>query len=124
MLNNKFITVSLLSTLLSTVVFAMSTPLPKNGYTMEEIYNKMCIECHSADGSGNTEKLTPTMRDLSLVEIEEALKEVENENGHIIMEHNREKINEMGMEYGAKDMSEYMYNRFNPTKEVAAEGSQ
>ena len=124
MLNNKFVTVSLLSTLLTSVVFAMSTPLPKDNYTMEEIYNKMCIECHSADGSGNTDKLTPSMRKLSQAEIEEALKEVENENGHVIMEHNREKINEMGMKYGATDMADYMYNRFNPTKELPAEGSQ
>ena len=27
----------------------------KKDYTINEIYNSMCIECHSADGTGNTE---------------------------------------------------------------------
>jgi cytochrome c553 len=83
-------------------------------YTMGEIYDKMCIRCHSDDGSGNPDKLTPSMRDLSLQEIKDSLKEVENEEGHIIMEHNREKILEEGMEYDAEKMSEYLYNRMHP----------
>ena len=85
----------------------------KKDYTINEIYNAMCIQCHSADGTGNTEKLTPSMATLSEQEMFEALKEVEDDQGHVVMEHNRGKIIEMGMEYSAKDMSIYMYERFN-----------
>lgn len=89
-------------------------PEQKKIYNIDEIYNHMCIECHSADGSGNTEKLTPSMRNLSQKEIEDSLLEVENDNGHVIMEHNRGEIIKMGMEYSAKDMAEYMFKRFSP----------
>ncbi|WP_324171745.1 cytochrome c [Sulfurimonas sp.] len=82
-------------------------------YTIEEIYNTKCIECHATDGSGNTEKLTPTMIGQSLEEITDSLTDIEDDKGHIVMEHNREKIVDAGMEYGAKDMATYMYNRFN-----------
>ncbi len=82
-------------------------------YTIEEIYNTKCIECHATDGSGNTEKLTPTMIGQSLEEITNSLTDIEDDKGHIVMEHNREKIVDAGMEYGAKDMATYMYNRFN-----------
>lgn len=85
---------------------------PADKFTMEEIYNKMCIDCHSSNGSGNTEKLTPSMTSLSLLEIEEALLEVEDDNGHVIMEHNRGQILKRGMEYSAKEMASYMYTRF------------
>ncbi len=81
-------------------------------YSMEQIYEKMCIECHSADGSGNTDKLTPSMRDETLEDIIISLKEVENDNGHVIMNHNREKILEKGMEYSADEMAVYMFKRF------------
>lgn len=82
-------------------------------YTIDEIYNQMCIECHSSDGSGNTEKLTPSMKNLSQQEMLTELKNVENDKGHIIMEHNREQILKKGMEYSAEDMAIYMYERFN-----------
>ena len=81
-------------------------------YTMEQIYNNMCIQCHSSDGSGNTEKLTPSMTDLSESEIRDSLLDVEDDNGHVIMEHNRGQILKKGMEYSAKDMATYMYKRF------------
>ncbi len=81
-------------------------------YTIDEIYSAMCIQCHSSDGSGNTEKLTPSMTSLSQEEIKKALIEVEEDKGHIIMEHNRGEILKLGMEYSAKDMASYMYNRF------------
>ena len=84
----------------------------KKDYTTEEIYNSMCIECHSDDGSGNTEKLTPSMTTLTQKEIEDALLDVEKDQGHIIMEHNRGEIIKMGMEYSAKNMAEYMFKRF------------
>ena len=84
----------------------------KKEYTIDEIYNSMCIECHSDDGSGNTEKLTPSMTTLTQEEIEDALLDVEKDQGHIIMEHNRGEIIKMGMEYSAKDMAEYMFKRF------------
>jgi len=84
----------------------------KKDYTIEEIYNSMCIECHSDDGSGNTEKLTPSMTTLTQKEIEDALLDVEKDQGHIIMEHNRGEIIKMGMEYSAKNMAEYMFKRF------------
>jgi len=84
----------------------------KKDYTIEEIYNSMCIECHSDDGSGNTEKLTPSMTTLTQEEIEDALLDVEKDQGHIIMEHNRGEIIKMGMEYSAKNMAEYMFKRF------------
>ena len=87
--------------------------LVKKDYTIEEIYNSMCIECHSADGSGNTEKLTPSMTTLTEQEIAEALKDVEADQGHVIMEHNRGEILKMGMEYSAEDMAKYMHKRFN-----------
>lgn len=86
---------------------------PKKVYTIDEIYNAMCVECHSPDGSGNVEKLTPSMVDMSQKEMQEALLEVENDDGHLIMEHNREQILKMGMEYSAKEMSEYMFKKFN-----------
>ena len=86
--------------------------LAKQQYTIDEIYMAMCIQCHSSDGSGNTEKLTPSMTGLSQAEIQAALTEVEKDQGHIIMEHNRGEILKMGMEYPAKEMAEYMYNRF------------
>lgn len=81
-------------------------------YTMKQIYEKMCIECHSSNGSGNTDKLTPSMRDETLKDIVTSLKEVEDDNGHVIMNHNREKILEKGMEYSAKEMAKYMFERF------------
>jgi len=89
----------------------------KKDYTIEEIYNSMCIECHSADGSGNTEKLTPSMAALSENEMREALLEVEKDEGHVIMEHNRGEILKMGMEYSAEDMAAYMFKRFNNKSE-------
>ena len=82
-------------------------------YTMDEIYNSMCVECHSVDGSGNTEKLTPTMQGQSQAEMQVSLEEVEKDQGHIIMEHNRGEILKRGMEYSAKDMAAYMFKRFN-----------
>ena len=85
----------------------------KHNYTITEIYEAMCIQCHSSDGSGNTEKLTPSMKELSQLEMKDALLEVEKDQGHIIMEHNRGEILKMGMEYSAQDMSEYMFKRFN-----------
>ncbi len=85
----------------------------KKDYTIDEIYEAMCITCHASDGSGNTEKLTPSMSDLSKDEMYRALKEVEDDEGHVIMEHNRGKIIKMGMEYKAQDMSNYMFKRFN-----------
>ena len=85
----------------------------KKDYSIGEIYDAMCIICHSADGSGNTEKLTPSMEHLSKEEMITALKEVEADQGHIIMEHNRGKILKMGMEYHAEDMAKYMFKRFN-----------
>jgi len=85
----------------------------KQDYTIEEIYNAMCIQCHSSDGTGNTEKLTPSMATLSQQEMLEALKEVEADQGHVVMEHNRGEIIKMGMEYSAGDMAKYMYDRFN-----------
>lgn len=103
----------LLTPLIAGVLFIPSFAQQKQ-YSMEEIYNKMCIECHSSDGSGNTDKLTPSMKEDSLEEIEAALKEVENSDiCHIVMGHNREKILEKGMEYKAKPMAKYMFNRFN-----------
>ncbi len=81
-------------------------------YSMEHIYNNMCIECHSADGSGNTEKLTPSMIGQNEKEIKNALIEIEKDQGHIIMEHNRGEIIKMGMQYPAKNMAEYLYKRF------------
>ncbi len=81
-------------------------------YSMDEIYNSMCIECHSANGSGNTEKLTPSMRGQSQKEMRDSLVEIEQDKGHIIMEHNRDEILKLGMEYSANDMASYMYKRF------------
>ena len=89
----------------------------KKDYTIQEIYNSMCIECHSADGTGNTEKLTPSMAELTEVEMFDALKDVEADKGHIIMEHNRGEILKMGMEYTAEDMAKYMHTRFNTPAE-------
>ncbi|MEA3369827.1 MAG: hypothetical protein U9Q40_00640 [Campylobacterota bacterium] len=85
----------------------------KKVYSIDEIYNSMCVECHSPDGSGNVEKLTPSMSELSEAEMLTALIEVENDDGHIIMEHNRDQIIKMGMEYSAKDMAKYMFEKFN-----------
>ena len=89
----------------------------KKDYTIEEIYNSMCIECHSGDGTGNTEKLTPSMATLTESEMIVALKDVEADKGHVIMEHNRGEILKMGMEYSAEDMAEYMFKRFNNKSE-------
>ena len=85
----------------------------KKDYAIDEIYNSMCITCHSSDGSGNSEKLTPSMSDLTQEEMLIALKDVEADKGHIIMDHNREEILKMGMEYKAEDMARYMFERFN-----------
>ena len=89
----------------------------KKDYTIQEIYNSMCIECHSEDGTGNTEKLTPSMATLTESEMIVALKDIEADQGHIIMEHNRGEIIKMGMEYSADDMAKYMYERFNSKPE-------
>ncbi|MFT7002994.1 MAG: cytochrome c553 [Sulfurimonas sp.] len=94
----------------STEAVAESAPIK---YTMEQVYNEMCIKCHSTDGSGNTERLVPSMKGFAQNEIEEALLEVEDDNGHVVMEHNREQILKKGMEYSAKEMSAYMFKRFN-----------
>ena len=91
----------------------LEVSIPTENFSMEKIYNSMCIICHSADGSGNTEKLTPSMTHLSEQEMVSELKEVEADEGHIIMEHNRGEILKMGMEYKAKDMAKYMFDRFN-----------
>ncbi|MEA2017807.1 MAG: cytochrome c, partial [Campylobacterota bacterium] len=106
MLQNK-LKIALAITLFTTINLTANEK-----YTMTQIYDKMCIECHSTDGSGNTDKLTPSMRDETLEDIIISLKEVENDNGHIIMNHNREKILEKGMDYSANEMAEYMFNRF------------
>ena len=106
-------TAILLACSLAATLTLNATTTVKKTYTMDEIYNTMCIECHSADGSGNTEKLTPSMRGQSEADIFQALKDVEADNGHIIMEHNRGEILKKGMEYSAKDMASYMFKRFN-----------
>ena len=84
----------------------------KKEYSLEEIYNTMCIVCHSTDGSGNTEKLTPSMLGQSEEEMKNSMIEIEKDEGHIIMEHNRGQILKRGMEYSASDMAGYMYKRF------------
>jgi cytochrome c553 len=98
-------------------VIAQEEVVVKKDYTIEEIYNSMCIECHSADGTGNTEKLTPSMATLTEQEMIIALKDIEADQGHIIMEHNRGEIIKMGMEYAAEDMAAYMHKRFNTVSE-------
>ncbi|MEA2092328.1 MAG: hypothetical protein U9O83_08190 [Campylobacterota bacterium] len=103
----KTSTILLLSSLLTT--FTLSA---NDKYTMTQIYDNMCIECHSSDGSGNTDKLTPSMIGQSEKEIRDSLIEIEKDNGHIIMEHNRGEIIKMGMEYSAKEMAKYMHKRF------------
>jgi cytochrome c553 len=64
----------------------------KKNYSLYQIYNSMCIECHSFDGSGNPDKLTPSINKLSQQEMYQSLKDIENDKGHIIMEHNRGEI--------------------------------
>ncbi len=81
-------------------------------HSLYQIYNSRCIECHSFDGSGNPDKLTPSINKLSEQEMYQALKDIENDKGHIIMEHNRGEIIKMGMEYSAKEMAKYMHKRF------------
>jgi cytochrome c553 len=103
----KTTTALLLSSLLLTINLNAD-----DKYSMSTIYDTMCIECHGTNGSGNTEKLTPSMMDLTQKEIEEALTDVENDNGHIIMEHNRGEMIKMGVHYPAKDMAKYMHKRF------------
>ena len=100
------------TTLLFLCVLATLSLNANEKYTMKQIYNSMCIECHSSNGSGNTEKLTPSMRDESEKEIKEALIDIENDKGHIIMEHNRGEILKMGMQYKADEMARYMHKRF------------
>ncbi len=97
----------------STPVKAAESPSATKEYSIAEVYDAMCIICHSSDGSGNTEKLTPSMKHLTQAEMLSALKEVEADQGHIIMEHNRGEILKMGMEYQADDMAAYMFQRFN-----------
>ena len=100
---------------LSSIIVFFSTSVSASlteKYTMDQIYNNMCINCHSSDGSGNTEKLTPSMTNLSLEEFKESLIEIENDNGHVIMEHNREQIVKKGMKYSAKEMASYLHARF------------
>jgi len=110
MLKNKF------RISLTLIVFTMmNLNANDNKYTMKQIYDEMCIECHRSDGSGNTDKLTPSLKDSTLQEMITSLKDVEKNKDsfdHIIMEHNRDKIIEKGMQYSAKEMSEYMFNRF------------
>jgi len=72
----------------------------------------MCIICHSSNGSGNTEKLTPSMIGQSQKDIEQALLDIENDKGHVVMEHNRGEIIKRGMQYSESDMATYMYQRF------------
>jgi cytochrome c553 len=84
----------------------------KKDYTIEEIFNSMCVECHSPDGSGNTEKLTPSMAGESKEEIKAYLLDIEKDKGHIVMQHNRGEILKMGMKYSAEDMAEYMSKKF------------
>ena len=93
-------------------VTSHQTTVIKKIYTLDEIYTTMCIQCHSSDGSGNTEKLTPSMKHFTETEIEKALLDIENDKGHIIMEHNRGEILKMGMQYPAKDMAKYMFQKF------------
>jgi len=87
----------------------------KKDYTIDEIYNEMCITCHNSDGSCNTEKLTPALKDATEIEILTALKEIEDEDAkhHIIMKHNHDQILKMGMNYKAEEMAQYMFKRFN-----------
>jgi cytochrome c553 len=99
--------------LISSLFMALNLSATEKKYSMDEIYNLMCIECHSSDGSGNTEKLTPSMVGQSEEEMLSSLIDVENDDGHIIMEHNRGEIIKKGMKYSAKDMAAYMYVRFN-----------
>jgi cytochrome c553 len=100
------------TTLLLSSLLVSSILSANEKYTMDEIFNRMCIECHSSDGSGNTEKLTPSMIGQSEEEIRDSLVEIEKDKGHIIMEHNRGEIIKMGMQYSAQDMAKYMHKRF------------
>ena len=84
----------------------------KKEYSLDEIYNTMCVECHSSDGSGNTEKLTPSMIGQSQEDMRNSLIEIEKDQGHIIMEHNRGEILKKGMQYSADTMAGYMYKKF------------
>lgn len=102
--------------LASSLLVAINLNADTKKYTMDEIYNSMCIECHSSNGSGNTEKLTPSMIGQSEVEITQELQDIEADKGHIVMEHNRGEILKKGMQYSAKDMASYMFKRFNKHK--------
>lgn len=110
-MKQKNIVIFLFSTIVTLSVSASTSVTDK--YTMEQIYNNMCIECHGPSGLGNTEKLTPSMKNLSQQEIEDSLLDVEDDNDHVIMEHNRGEILKKGMQYSAKDMASYMFKRFN-----------
>ncbi len=84
----------------------------QKSYSIDEIYMSMCIECHSDNGSGNTEKLTPSMIAQTKDEIKDSLLHIENDEGHIVMQHNRGEILKMGMNYSAEDMANYMHSKF------------
>lgn len=93
-----------------------------NQYSVAEIYNQMCSNCHGLKAEGNPEKKGPSLNDMSKNELEMELYDLQSDgfqssgSGNEVMSHNQQKIEDKGMIYHPEDMANYIYHNFNTDK--------
>jgi len=88
-------------------------------YSVSEIYNQMCVNCHGKKAEGNPKKKGPSLNDMSKQELSYELFDLvangsqSSGSNHEVMEHNQKKIVKKGMTYHPDDMASYIYFNFN-----------
>ncbi len=90
------------------------------GYSVSEIYKRMCSKCHGMNAEGNPKKKGPAINDMTKNELEMELYDLQSDgfqssgSGNEVMTHNQKKIEDKGMEYHPEDMASFIYFNFNP----------
>lgn len=88
-------------------------------YSVAEVYDQMCSNCHGVNAEGNPEKKGPSLNDMSKNELAYELFDLvangsqSSGSSNEIMEHNQKKIMKKGMTYHPDDMALYIYTNFN-----------
>ena len=91
-------------------------------YSVAEIYDQMCSNCHGMKAEGNPKKKGPSLNDMSKHELSYELFDLvangsqSSGSDHEVMEHNQKKIIKKGMTYHPDDMALYIYSTFGVNK--------
>ena len=92
-------------------------------YSVAEIYDQMCSNCHGVNAEGNPEKKGPSLNDMTKNELAYELFDLvangsqSSGSSNEVMEHNQKKIMKKGMTYHPDDMALYIYSNFNNNKD-------